>query len=234
MTPYLVIGRGRLSRHFQHYLGLESIEFEQWDRSSPEPVDAALERCEAALLLISDDAIERFLAQHGERRPVLWIHCSGCISTPRAEAAHPLMTFGDELYDLEDYRRVPFVCERGRRPFDELFPRLGNPHAAVDPERKALYHALCTLGGNFTTLLWQKVLGHSERALGIDRALFFPYLERVARNLTTGRATLTGPLARNDLGTIDRHLAALGEDPFAAVYRAFVAAYRSDRAVRSS
>ena len=234
MTPYLVIGRGRLSRHFQHYLRLESIEFEQWDRSSSASIEETLGRARKVLLLISDDAIEGFLERHAKRRPMLWIHCSGSITTPLAEGAHPLMTFGDELYELETYRRFPFVCDTGRRPFPELFPELRNPHAVVDPASKPLYHALCSLGGNFTTLLWQKVFAESEATLGLDRSYFYPFLEQVARNITTGRASLTGPLARGDDDTVDRHLKALEGDPFEAVYRAFVAAFQTDPAVRTS
>ncbi len=233
MTPYLVIGRGRLSRHFQHYFRLEAIDFEQWDRSSPVPIEGSLARARAVLLLISDDAIEGFLQRHADRGPALWVHCSGSISTPLAESAHPLMCFGTDLYELATYRRIPFVCDAGRQTFGQLFPELRNPHVEIDPASRALYHALCSMGGNFTTLLWQKVFAASEATLGLDRSVFFPFLEQVARNLTTNCAPLTGPLARGDDSTIDRHLQALEGDPFEAVYRAFVSAFHSDPSVRT-
>ncbi len=232
MTPYLVIGRGRLSRHFQNYLRLESIDFEQWDRSSLVSLGDVLGRVRTVLLLISDDAIEAFLDRHVGQQPNVWVHCSGSLTTPLADGAHPLMSFGDDLYDLATYREIPFVCEIGRRPFPDLLPELVNPHTMIDPVSKPLYHALCSLGGNFTTLLWQKVFSESETTLGIDRSFFYPYLEQVARNLMSCSAPLTGPLLRGDDQTIDRHLRALAGDPFEAVYRAFVAAYRSDPPVR--
>jgi len=233
MNRYLLVGRGRLSRHLQRYLELESIPCECWHRSSAEPFENAVTRAEAVVVLISDDAIEAFVARHatGDRRT--WIHCSGSLSTPLADCAHPLMLFGDELYDHATYRRIPFVTERGRRSFRELFPGLGNPHSEIDPECKGLYHALCTMGGNFSTLLWMKVFHEAEGRLGLDRELFYPYLEQVTRNLMASPDPLTGPLARGDERTMTSHLAALVGDPFEGVYRAFVTAYRAERDART-
>lgn len=222
--PLLLVGNGRLARHLGRYLGLEGVPFATWHRSSPVPFEKARDRAERVALLISDDAIESFLDAHrdGDRR--LWIHCSGSLTTPLAESAHPLMAFGPELYDLDTYRRVPFVCERGRRPFGELFPGLGNPSFAVEPADKALYHALCVLAGNGTTLLWRRAFAGFER-LGVPRQALLPYLERVAANLAACDDPLTGPLTRGDRRTIDRNLDALGGDPYRAVYRALADAH---------
>jgi predicted short-subunit dehydrogenase-like oxidoreductase (DUF2520 family) len=188
----------------------------------------------SVVVLISDDAIEGFLDRHAAGGGQQWIHCSGSLSTPLADSAHPLMLFGDELYDLETYRRIPFVCERGRRQFPELFEELCNPHTAIDPELKPLYHALGALGGNFSTILWLKVFGEAAGRLGLDRDLFYPYLERVTKNLMESRNPVTGPLARGDDGTISRHLEALAGDPFCEVYRAVVEAYRTDPVLEAS
>ncbi len=233
-NPYLVIGSGRLARHLQHYLTLESIPHEKWDRSSGDPLDPYVALARRVLLLIADDAIEDFLARYVNGEPPLWIHCSGSVITPLAHCAHPLMTFGDELYDLDTYRRIPFICDRGPRGFAELFEGLANPHTTIVPELRPLYHALCTLGGNFTTVLWLKVFREAERRLGIERELFLPYLEQVASNLAHSRSPLTGPLARGDEHTIARHLETLAGDPFEGVYRAFVEAYRKDPIARMS
>jgi 2-dehydropantoate 2-reductase len=223
-SPLLLVGNGRLARHLGRYLGLEGVPFSTWCRGSVVPFDELRDRSERVALLISDDAIEGFLERHrdGDRR--LWIHFSGSLSTPLAEGAHPLMTFGPELYDLDTYRRVPFVCERGRRPFGELFPGLGNPSFTVEPADKALYHALCVLAGNGTTLLWRKAFAGFER-LGLPRESLMPYLERVAANLAASDDPLTGPLPRGDRQTIERNLDALGGDPYRAVYRALADAH---------
>jgi predicted short-subunit dehydrogenase-like oxidoreductase (DUF2520 family) len=83
------------------------------------------------------------------------------------------------------------------------------------------------MAGNFTTLLWQHAFAAFEERLGLPRSALQPYLEQVASNLVRSASPLTGPLARGDHRTVDRHLAALEGDPFHAVYESFVAAHRA-------
>ena len=221
--PLLLVGGGRLARHLGFYLELEGLPFASWRRCDDVAFEPLRDRAERVALLICDDAIEPFLERYrdGDRR--VWIHCSGSLTTPLAEGVHPLMAFGPELYDLDTYRRVPFVCERGRRPLAELFPGLGNPRFTVDPVDKALYHALCVLAGNGTTLLWQRAFAGFNK-LGLPREALLPFLDRVARNLAVSPDPLTGPLARGDRLTIDRNLEALAGDPYGEVYRALAGA----------
>lgn len=226
-APYLLVGNGRLSRHLQHYLDLEGIRWRLWARAMGLPFEGALDGARAVLLLIADDAIEGFLARHADPAGPPWIHCSGSLITRLATGVHPLMTFGDELYDHAEYRSMAFVCDRGGRPFEELFPRLSNSHFEIDPADRPLYHALCAMAGNFTTLLWQHAFTAFEGRLSLPRAALYPYLERVAANLERSASPLTGPLARGDRRTVERHLAALAGDPFHAVYSSFVAAHRA-------
>lgn len=226
-APYLLVGNGRLSRHLRHYFDLEGIRWRLWARSTGLPLEDSLEGAGAVLLLISDDAIEGFLERHADPAGPPWVHCSGSLSTPRATCVHPLMTFGDELYDRDRYRRMAFICDRGGRFFEELFPLLPNPHFEIDPADRPLYHALCVMAGNFTTLLWQHAFAAFEDRLSLPRTALHPFLEQVAGNLERSASPLTGPLARGDRRTIERHLAALEGDPFRGVYQSFVAAHRT-------
>jgi len=223
--PYLLVGDGRLSRHLQHYFDLESIGWRCWERSQPVPVEDAVRGARAILLLIADDAIRGFLEQHAHPGDPPWIHCAGGIVTSAAIGIHPLMTFGDELYDLDTYRRIPFVCDRDGEDFEVLFPELMNPHFTIDPEAKPLYHALCSMAGNFTTMLWTKALDQFEQQLQLPRQVLYPYLQQVTANLQNTPSPLTGPLVRGDRRTLEHHLEALEGDPYDGVYRAFVAAF---------
>lgn len=223
----LLVGGGRLARHMGRYLELEGIGFARWKRTDPRPFNDVQAQARRIVLLISDDAIEPFLEAHRGGDRELWIHCSGSLSTPLAEGAHPLMTFGSELYDLETYRSISFVTESGRAPFDGLFPELSNPAVTIRPEDKPLYHALCVLSGNGTILLWQKAFAAMKR-LGLPREALVPYLDRVVRNITTGSDPLTGPLDRGDASTIRRNLDALRGDPYREVYQALIHAHREE------
>lgn len=114
-----------------------------------------------------------------------------------------------------------------------LLPGFSNRGFEIDAEQKPLYHALCAMSGNFTVLLWEKVFADFAAKLGLPAAILRPYLSQVAQNLLLESAqadaasVLTGPLVRGDQSTIAKHLRALGNDPFAGVYEAFVSAYRA-------
>jgi predicted short-subunit dehydrogenase-like oxidoreductase (DUF2520 family) len=222
-ATYLLIGNGRLAGHMSHYFHLEKIPHQRWHRQSRTPIEAALADASHILVLISDDAIEPFVRQHATGHGKTWVHCSGSLDTDLAIGAHPLMTFAPGHYDLETYRRIPFVCDREGPSFSELFPKLTNPCFSIDRRKKALYHALCVMGGNFSTLLWKKVTDTFAGELDLPPEILHPYMERTLENIKVHDAPLTGPLARRDMGTIRKNLRALSDNPFEKVYRAFVA-----------
>ncbi|MGD9252839.1 MAG: DUF2520 domain-containing protein [Holophagae bacterium] len=223
---YGLIGRGRLATHLARYFQLEQLSYRQWHRAKPEPLRESVEGCDVLLLAISDDAIEPFVAANPEVTDRRVVHFSGSLVSDRANGLHPLMTFGPELYDHETYRAIPFVGERGGPSFDEVFPTLGNPSWVLETDLKPLYHALCVLAGNFTTMLWGKAFADFEQRLELPREVLLPYLERTAANTAAaGESALTGSLARGDQRTIDRDLAALEGDPYREVYQAFARAF---------
>ena len=220
-TPtYGLIGRGRVAAHLGRYLELEGLPHLSWHRGMDD-AESVLADADVMLLAISDDAIAGFPADHPALCDRPMVHFSGSLVVDGVAGLHPLMTFGPELYDLETYRSIPFITEIGRPGFRDVFPGLGNPSRAIDPELKPLYHALCVLAGNFTTILWNKAMGDFEDRLGLPRELLQPFLDRTAANtLRQGSAALTGSLARADCGTIERDLEGLAGDPFRGVYLA--------------
>ncbi len=232
MPKYLIVGDGRMATHFNHYLTQRNLPVRQWSRRKGNESSLRLKALDhhsgdVILLLIRDDAIFSFI----EQRPWLayegrqLVHFSGSLVTPPAIGCHPLMTFGESLYDLATYEAIPFIAERGRARFEELFPELPNPHHVIDPELKPLYHSLCVMSGNFTVLLWQKMFKELETRLGVPRSAALPYLRQIARNLETDPArALTGPIQRKDFQTLARNQAALAGDPFQIVFESFVKA----------
>jgi predicted short-subunit dehydrogenase-like oxidoreductase (DUF2520 family) len=197
----------------------------------PTSAQDRLRDTDVILVAINDDAIPAFLAQHSGFPDRTVVHFSGARRFDGVHGQHPLMSFGSELYDLEVYRSIPFVSERGDAPFHEIFPGLANPTAVIDAELKPLYHALCVLSGNLTTVLWCKAMADFETRLGLPAAILHPYLRQVAANtLSEGGGALTGPLLRADAGTIEVDLAGLDGDPFGPVLEAAVDAYREQEA----
>lgn len=232
VPQYLIIGNGRVARHFCHYFSLLGVSFRQWERR--QAVATLTEKLSLptthVLVLISDAAIDDFVRRYLAEVSATVIHFSGALVTPLAFGAHPLMTFGPDLYSLEKYRDIPFVVEQGAPGFAELLPGLQNRHVLLKPEHKALYHALCVMGGNFTCLLWQRVFERFGRDFGFAPDIAFPYMRQQTENLMHDyKSALTGPLARGDAATIEKNLAALAGDPFEEVYRAFVSAHEKEK-----
>lgn len=228
-THYAIIGNGRVARHFSHYLSLLKIPYKQWSRSDNVPLAPVVASCKTVFLLITDSAIETFIQEHPCLAQVYCVHFSGSLMTDLAYGAHPLMTFGPDLYSLEKYQSIPWVLDALAPSFDTLFPGLPNASFTIDADKKAYYHALCVLSNNFTTLLWKKFFDSMSTVMDIPKEHLLPLCEQTMRNiLKDHHSALTGPLMRDDQTTINRNLNALKNDPFETVYRAFVKAYQEE------
>ncbi len=228
VPAYLLIGNGRVSRHFQHYFSLLNIPFLLWQRSnSTADLQQKIARATHILLLISDHAIEQFIADYLPQQNKIYLHFSGSLVSKHAFGVHPLMTFSEKLYSLAQYQTIPFVIDEHAPTFEELFPQLPNQHVRLPIALKTKYHALCALSGNFTCLLWQKLFTDFAIEMNLPPAIAHPYLLQQMQNLIEQpEAALTGPLARNDWQTIEKHLNVLQNDPFRDVYQSFVTYYQ--------
>ena len=226
-TPLGIVGSGRVARHFHHYFTLLGLPVCVWSRRgrTPSPPDA-LASSRTVLLLIRDEAIVPFVDAWPALQEKRLVHCSGSLVTPAAEGAHPLMTFGPTLYELAEYRAIPFVLDAGGTPFSELLPGLPNPSFMIPAVERPYYHALCVMAGNFSTILWVKLFDELHRRFGMPASAAHPYLARVAANvMADADQALTGPLSRGDAKTIATNLEVLEGDPFHAVYSAFAKVY---------
>jgi predicted short-subunit dehydrogenase-like oxidoreductase (DUF2520 family) len=220
---YLIIGNGRVARHFRHYFSLLNIPVSVWHR--PESLARLKELSRAAthiLVLVSDQAIEPFIAEHLQGVSAAKIHFSGALVSELAQGAHPLMTFNKSLYTLEKYQSIPFIVDTA----ETVLPGLPNRHFYLPPEMKAKYHALCVLSGNLSCLLWQKFFDTLVSDFHLPAEAGHAYLRQQTENLLEDYASaLTGPLARGDQATIQKNLVALEGDPFRRIYQSFVEAY---------
>jgi predicted short-subunit dehydrogenase-like oxidoreductase (DUF2520 family) len=238
-APYGFVGDGRLSRHWRHFFSYLGLPWKLWSRrlaraggAGADPVQA-LAGCPVLLLAVSDDAIEATMrrlaaAGLGDRS---FVHFSGGRSIEGAFGAHPLMSFAQELYEPDFYGSIPVFVEPAPgwpdpvARFRELFPALPNPCFRLRREDKPHYHALCSLAGGMTAVLWREFFDAMAERYGVPREALAAYPRRIVANVIRApESALTGPVVRGDAGTIRAHLSALEGAPLAAVYRAFVAA----------
>ena len=197
----LLLGSGKLASHLHHYFNLKKIE----------PVAEAI--------------VKKF-------PEAKLVHASGSIAIPRVHTLHPLNTFGPTLYDQSIYEKTSFtVIEEEWRDHPEallgFFEYFSNSRLQIRSEDRALYHAQCVMIANFPQILWNGVFKEIKTKLGSDPDLFKPLLSQAVSNfLNLGGSALTGPLVRQDQVTLQKHMRALENTPFHALYQAFIQFYQ--------
>ncbi|EKD91581.1 MAG: hypothetical protein ACD_29C00481G0001 [uncultured bacterium] len=226
VPTYLIIGNGRMANHICHYLKSLSLPYITWSRSKNtiEVLASFLSNATHVLILINDGSIDAFIEAHiisHNQQPTL-IHFSGNLISKYAHGAHPLQTFGNKLYSINDYKKIPFVIESDSSTFSELLPGFENPHYKINRVDKNYYHALCVMANNFTTLLWQKFFSEMQNRFEIKVQHLQPFLDQTFHNIKHDvQNALTGPIARKDRKTLSDDLKALNDDHFFKIFEAF-------------
>lgn len=195
-----------------------------------QPYDHKQQVADAAELVFvttSDDAIAPVVAE------VQWhpgqgvVHCSGADSLDILEPArkfgahigsfHPLQTFAGIAQAIENLPGSTFALEGEGQLLDtlkEMALALGGRWVELKAGDKVLYHAAAVIACNYAvtlvklaTDLWQ-LFGISPRD---STQALLPLLRGTVQNIESLGLPrcLTGPIARGDLGTITKHLAAL-------------------------
>jgi predicted short-subunit dehydrogenase-like oxidoreductase (DUF2520 family) len=200
---------------------------------SAAPPDLLLE-ADVVILAVRDDAIgevARTLVATGliTRRHV-FLHCSGVISAAEAfgdvvsslggvGTIHPLRSITDPRQTIAALRGTLFGVEgdaEGRATSRRLVELLGGKPLDLDGDGMALYHAAASIASNYLVALVDAG-AEALAAAGMPRGEALPALLPLAAGTieNLGREgiprALTGPIARGDAGTIERHLRALRE-----------------------
>ena len=221
-TPYGIVGGGKASKNLQAYFKLLKVPFIVWRRDSVLDIETALKRCRKVFILIKDSEIEPFIANNPFLNTITLIHFSGSLDTRSATGIHPFVSFTGRKLSLDEYRRIPFALEPGAPALRKLVPEFTNPSFRIRSSEKALYHALCVLGGNLPVILWQKTLQDLGGKFHIPRKHIFAYFRAALDNFEQNPAAgLSGPLQRKDKKTVNANLKALKNDPFRKIYASF-------------
>jgi len=193
-------------------------------KKSPQEV---AEATEMVFITIPDDAIAGVAAQIKWHPGQSVVHCSGSDSLDILEPAtkagaqaggfHPLQTFASITYAIENIPGSTFALEADGQllsTLKEMAVALNGQCIELKPGDKVIYHTAAVLACNYmvtlvklATDLWQTIGVSTPEA---TQALI-PLLRGTVNNLdNVGLPNcLTGPIARGDLGTITKHLAAL-------------------------
>lgn len=231
-THICLVGNGRLATQLEKVLAENSVPFFHIYRSrhSPDAIKQHISESTHIWLAISDGAIEPFYQTYStEKTTTTWVHFSGAHNSPNIFSVHPLMTFSKIPMNVNEFNKVHLVLSSPTNASENvklstLMPGLSNPYSILDSRKKALYHALCVVAGNFPMILWAEVLNQFQNLNLPDTALF-TYLDRVTLNFKNeGTDALTGPIIRNDIKTIKDNLAALDGSSLKTIYESFLKA----------
>jgi len=182
------------------------------------------------LIAVPDDHL-RPVAERLHRLPLkpgtLLVHFSGYHpaavllpdppGTLRALAIHPLQTFADAVMGVQNLPGSPCSVEGDAKALpqgEKLVRALGAHPFRLAGEQKTLYHAAACVLSNY-------LVANTHAACDMFAACGFspdeafqllkPLLTGTLRSLTTlgPEASLTGPIARGDIKTVQAHLDAL-------------------------
>jgi len=227
----LIIGGGKMARHWGFYLQSLGTPATFWNRSNsvktkPRELSAYFNNFSTVYLAISDDALKEFYETYLTEFSGSVFHFSGAFYHPEIAGIHPLMTFGKDLYPADFYKSIPLTLDFSSK--NSFIASLPNPQYTVSPKDKALYHSFCVIAGNFPQWLWQNVFTEFEK-LNIPKAALQPFLQQSLDNtFKTGDENFSGPLLRNDQITLARHQEALDGHHLLQIYSAFVEAVKKN------
>ncbi|MBE0596962.1 MAG: DUF2520 domain-containing protein [Desulfuromonadales bacterium] len=198
---------------------------------------------ELVLLTLPDDSIGEIAAQlrrQGYLAPgAVLVHFSGIHRAAillgeegpalQAFSAHPLQSFPDAVIGVQILPGSPFAIEGSEQvlPLAERLVRdLGGIPFRIAGEHKALYHAAACIASNYLVTL-VATAGELLGSCGFDSLTAFrlvaPLLRGTLNNVSVlgPEGALTGPIARGDLRTVEKHLQALAQLPpeFTEIYR---------------
>jgi predicted short-subunit dehydrogenase-like oxidoreductase (DUF2520 family) len=188
-----------------------------------ELVDAA----EMVFITTADDFIAPVNSELKWRRGQTVVHCSGASTVQSLEAArqqgahvgsiHPCQTFAGIEQAIANLPGSTFAIEAEepvKTTLTEMVRALKGDIVYLTSEDKVLYHAAAAIACNyFTTIvkLATDLWGNFGKSSADGIKAYMPLLRGTLTNIETAGfpKCLTGPIARGDVATIRRHLAAL-------------------------
>lgn len=186
-----------------------------------------LRRADVVMLAVSDDQIRTCADQLRQVGLIdlttIVFHCSGALGSNElgisegAASLHPVRSFADPDFVAEHFADTMCSLEGSANAvllLENALKKIGADVVKLDAKGKTLYHAAAVFGSNYLVTLMDTALT-TFQAAGISSDIAQRMVEPLARetlnnvfNLGT-QCALTGPIARGDKQTVERHRDAL-------------------------
>jgi predicted short-subunit dehydrogenase-like oxidoreductase (DUF2520 family) len=212
-----------------------------WSVAAPvgrhdDPADAA-RGVDVLVIATPDGAIAEVAAAVVPDAHTVVVHLAGSLGLdvlgthPRRAALHPLVALPSAEVGARRLVSGAWFAVAGDPPdalalVEEIVADLGGRSFTVADDDRAAYHAAAAIASNHLVAL----LGQAERvaaAAGVPLAAYLDLVRATVENVAElgPAAAITGPAARGDEATLDRHRAALPDSELEA-YDAMVRAVR--------
>jgi len=210
-----IVGIGRAGGSFSLALPQVGWTVAQTYGRDDDPNDAAA-HADLTLIATDDRSVADVAAQIAPGRGVV-AHVAGSLGldalaghSGAVAAVHPLMVLPDPRLGADRLLGGGWFATAGDPIVDTLVADLGGRHVPVADKDRPIYHATAAVAANHLAAL----LGQVERLAASIGLPAEPFLDLAAGSLDAVRQrgatdALTGPAARGDQETLDRHLAAL-------------------------
>ncbi len=230
----VIIGRGKVGQSFAQLFSLAKLPVQLLGRSL-EAQQQAVSDADLTVLCVTDNEIEPLcseLAPYFKRCSTV-AHCSGALDSEILASArqrecqlvsmHPLNTFPSidaalTLFNSLNHNTTLFT-EGDADALSILLPltqQLGFRPLILQTQSKASYHAACVFACNYLSTLME-LSQHTAEQGGLGRDEFWqaiqPLIQATLNNISEhGTAgSLSGPIARGDTSTVEKHLLVLNE-----------------------
>lgn len=204
-------------------------------------LSALLDKSDAVFITVPDNSIckvyQSLTAFDLDNK--LICHCSGALSAKEAfpdirkfnaegYSIHPLFPISSRFESYENLKNA-FFCIEGDPAhiglWQTVFENAGNRVKIISSDIKNKYHAACAISSNLVcALIYESIsllneCGFSEsEAADAIRPLVMSNIERIFE--VGAINALTGPVERNDTGTVQKHLGCLRSGTDSEMYRA--------------
>ena len=225
----VVIGQGKVGQSLGGLLELRGHRLIKLSREYKQYL-AQIAAADIILICVNDDAIETVCQSLANdfRAGAIVAHCSGALDSSVLVSAqqsgcliascHPLNTFPNLEVSLAKFANTDHAsylyAEGDRKALEHLLPLFedtGFITQEIESAAKPLYHAACVFACNYLTSLMDMSI-ETVRIAKLDEKQFWkslqPLIQSTLDNITHGDtvAGLSGPIARGDFQTVEKHL----------------------------
>jgi predicted short-subunit dehydrogenase-like oxidoreductase (DUF2520 family) len=226
-----IIGPGRAGTSLARALAASGWEV-AGVRGRGEALADAASGVDLLVIATPDDAIAGVARQVDPVPTTVVAHLSGSLGLdvlaphPRRAAVHPLVALPGPEMGAARLRAGAWFAVAGDPLARDVVAALGGRALTVDDAHRPAYHAAACIASNHLVAL----LGQAERvaaSAGVPLEAYLDLVRATVENVAAlgPAAALTGPVARGDVVTIERHLAAL-DPPERPAYEAMADAAR--------